>query len=312
MRKIALIAAVFTLLICVSLGLGAASLNDTNGGWLIMVSRFPRTAAALLAGAGLALAGVVVQQMFQNRLVEPSMTGTPESAMLGLLAITLVAPQMSVSGKMIFATLSALLGMLLFLALSTRIPRQDPLLLPIVGMVFGGILDAASTYFAWQTDLMQYLGIWRTGEFSGVMQGRYELLWGIAVCATLLYFLADRITLLGFGDVQARSLGLNYTQTRLVGLVIVSIMIALVLVTVGTFMFVGLVAPNLISRLRGDNIRSNLPYIALLGSGLILTADIVGRLVVFPFEIPASTIYAVFGAAVFLWMLHGKTAKFHG
>ena len=304
-------AAVLAGLILVSLGLGAASLAE-DGAWLLMVSRFPRTAAALLAGAGLALAGVVVQQAVQNRLVEPSLTGTPEAAMLGMLAVTLIAPDLSVAGKMLVAAASALAGMAGFLALAERVPRQDPMLLPIVGLIYGAILGAVATWAAWYTDLMQYLGIWRLGEFSGVMQGRYEWLWVVAGLAVLLYAVADRITILGLGEAQARSLGLDFRQTRGLGLVIVSVLTALVLVTVGAFPFVGLVAPNLVSRWRGDNLRANLPLIAGLGGTLVLAADVIGRLVGHPFEIPAATVFAVFGAGVFLWLLHAAPGRSHG
>lgn len=297
-------------LVLVSLMLGAASLSQ-DGGWLIWISRLPRTAAALLAGAGLALAGVVVQQAVQNRLVEPSLTGTPEAAVLGLLAATLIAPGLAVAGKMLVAASAALIGMFGFLALADRIPRQDPMLLPIVGLVYGGILGAVATWIAWQSDLMQYLGIWRLGEFSGVMQGRYEWLWVVAGLAILLYIAADRITLLGLGDIQARSLGLNYGQTRAFGLIVVSVLTALVLVTVGTFPFVGLVAPNLVSRWRGDNLRENLPFIALFGGTLVLASDVVGRVIRYPFEIPAATVFGVFGAGLFLWLLYATPARSH-
>lgn len=289
-------------LILISLALGAASLSQ-DAGWLLMVSRIPRTLAALLAGAGLALAGVVVQQAVQNRLVEPSLTGTPEACMLGLLVVTLIAPGMAVAGKMLVAAASALVGMGGFLMLADRVPRQDPMLLPIVGLVYGGILGAVATWFAWSADLMQYLGIWMLGEFSGVMIGRYEWLWSVALLAGLLYVLADRITLLGLGQTQARALGLDYGQTRALGLVIVAALTALVLVTVGAFPFVGLVAPNLVSRWRGDNLRANLPVVALLGAMLVLGADVIGRVIRYPFEIPAATVFAVLGAGVFLWLL---------
>ncbi len=292
-----------------SLGIGVASLSSGEGGWLLLVSRFPRTAAAVLAGAGLALAGVVVQQVMQNRLVEPSLTGTPEAAMLGLLAVTLAAPGAAIAGKMLVAAVSALAGMAGFLALARHVPRQDPMLLPIVGIVYGGILGGFAAYIAWQADLLQYLGIWTLGEFSGVMRGRYEWLWGVAVLAVLLYVAADRITLLGLGESQARSLGLNYEQTRAFGLVIVSVLLALVLVTVGAFPFVGLVAPNILSRWRGDNLRANLPFIALSGGILVLAADIIGRVIRYPFEIPAATVFAVFGAAVFLWLLYAAPRR---
>ncbi|APZ52221.1 iron chelate uptake ABC transporter family permease subunit [Salipiger abyssi] len=298
-------------LIALSLSLGAASFGE-DAGWLLMVSRLPRTAAALLAGAGLALAGVVVQQVVQNRLVEPSLTGAPEAAMLGLLAVTLLAPGLAVAGKMLIAAGCALAGMAGYLALAARLPREDPMLLPIVGMVYGGILGAIGVWAAWSADLMQYLGAWRLGEFSGVMQGRYEWLWAIAALAGLLYVIADRITILGLGEAQARSLGLDYAQTRALGLVVVSVITALVLVTVGAFPFVGLVAPNLVARWRGDNLRANLPLIALGGGALLLAADVIGRLIRYPFEIPAATVIAVFGAGVFLWLLHAAPGRRHG
>lgn len=298
-------------LIVVSLLTGVASLSD-GPGWLLATSRFPRTAAALLAGAGLALAGVVVQQVVQSRLVEPSLTGTPEAAMLGLLAVTLAAPGLPVAGKMLIAATSALAGMMGFLALADRVPRQDPMLLPVVGLVYGGILGAVATWAAWYTDLLQYLGVWRLGELSGVMIGRYEWLWAVAVLAGLLYAVADRITILGMGETQARSLGLNYGQTRALGLVVVSVLTALVLVTVGAFPFVGLVAPNLVSRWRGDNLRANLSLVAVAGGAMVLTADVIGRVVRYPFEIPAATVFAVFGAGVFLWLLHAAPGRSRG
>ncbi|KAA8609939.1 iron ABC transporter permease [Salipiger aestuarii] len=297
-------------LISVSLCLGAANLDGE--GWLLTVSRIPRTMAALLAGAGLALAGVVVQQVVQNRLVEPSLTGAPEASMLGLLAVTLIAPGMAVAGKMLIAAACALLGMTGFLALARRIPREDPMLLPIVGIVYGGILGAVCVWFAWAKDLVQYLGAWRLGEFSGVMMGRYEWLWAIAALAGLLYLVADRITILGLGETQARSLGLDYGQTRALGLVVVSVITALVLVTVGAFPFVGLVAPNLVARWRGDNLRANLPLVAVGGAALLLAADVIGRAIRYPFEIPAATVIAVFGAGVFLWLLHAAPGARHG
>ncbi|MBU2960602.1 iron chelate uptake ABC transporter family permease subunit [Citreicella sp. C3M06] len=297
-------------LIAVSLLLGAASLE--GDGWLLLVSRIPRTMAALLAGAGLALAGVVVQQVVQNRLVEPSLTGAPEASMLGLLAVTLIAPGMAVAGKMLIAAACALVGMIGFLALAKRLPRDDAMLLPIVGIVYGGILGAIGIWFAWAEDLVQYLGAWRLGEFSGVMMGRYEWLWAIAALAGLLYLVADRITILGLGETQARSLGLNYRQTRALGLVVVSVITALVLVTVGAFPFVGLVAPNLVARWRGDNLRANLPMVAIGGGALLLGADVIGRAVRYPFEIPAATVIAVLGAGVFLWLLHAAPRARHG
>ncbi|MBB94135.1 MAG: iron ABC transporter permease [Rhodobacteraceae bacterium] len=298
-------------LIGLSLCIGVASVSsgEVSLGTLLSVSRLPRTFAALLAGTGLALAGVVVQQAVQNRFVEPGLTGTSEAAMLGLLAMTLIAPGAALGWKMTVAAISAMIGTGGFLWLARFVPRSDPMLLPLVGLIYGGILGAALTWIAWMTDLLQFVGIWQLGEFSGVVQGRYELLWIIAGLGGLLYLLADRFTLLGLGEAQSRALGLGYHQTRALGLIIVAAITAVVVVTVGAFPFVGLVIPNIVSRWRGDNLRANLPLIAAGGAMLVLAADIIGRLIVFPFEIPAATIFAVFGSAIFLWLLFAAPSR---
>lgn len=309
--RLAAITLCLLLLVLLSLMIGAAGPGGgLDSGVVMSVSRIPRTLAALLAGAGLALSGAVVQLAVQNRLVEPGLTGTPEAAMIGLLLITLLAPASPLMVKMAVASLAALIGTLGFLLLARHVPRQDPMLLPLVGMIYGGvlgtggILGSGATWIAWNADLVQYLGSWQTGEFSGVLRGRYELLWLIAALGGLLYLAADRITLLGMGEDHARSLGLNARQTLLLGLGIVSATIAAVVVTVGAMPFVGLIVPNLVSRWRGDNLRANLPLIALLGAALMLAADILGRVIRWPYEIPASTIFAVAGAGLFLWLIH--------
>lgn len=291
-------------LVFASLSIGAADLSSDQGGaFLLTVSRVPRTAAALLAGAGLALAGAVVQLAVQNRLVEPGLTGTPEAAMAGLLAITLIAPGAPLMAKMVAASTSALAGTAAFLLLARHVPRQDPMLLPLVGLIYAGILGAGVTGVAWSVDLMQYLGTWQAGEFSGVLRGRYELLWIIAIAGALLYLATDRITLLGLGEDRARSLGLNARQTLLAGLVIVAVMVTATVVTVGVLPFVGLIIPNLVSRWQGDNLRANLPLIALAGGTAVLASDLIGRLIRWPMR-SAGTIFAVAGAAIFLWLLY--------
>lgn len=301
-------------LILASLMVGAADLraDGIDAQMMLWVSRVPRSLAALLAGAGLALAGAVIQLAVQNRLVEPGLTGTPEAAMIGLLAVTLIAPGAPLMARMLAASLTAMAGTAGFLLLSRHVPRHDPMLLPLVGLIYAGILGAGVIWVAWSFDLMQYLGAWQAGEFSGVLRGRYELLWLVAVMAGLLYAVADRITLLGLGEDRARSLGLDARQTQLLGLGIVAATVTSVVVTVGALPFVGLVIPNLVSRWRGDNLRANLPLIALAGGAAVLASDLLGRLIRWPYEIPAGTVFTVAGAGLFLWLLHATPKKAGG
>ncbi|MFN4099853.1 MAG: iron chelate uptake ABC transporter family permease subunit, partial [Pararhodobacter sp.] len=154
MRPGTVLAAGLILLAGLSLMIGATNLwtSPLDSGMVLAVSRIPRTLAAMLAGAGLALAGVVIQQTVQNRLVEPGLTGTPEAAMLGLLAVTLLAPGAPLMVKMAVAALAALLGTAGFFALSRHVPRRDPMLLPLVGLIYAGILGAMTLGAAWASD----------------------------------------------------------------------------------------------------------------------------------------------------------------
>ncbi len=314
MRSGFVLAAGLIVLAMLSLVIGATNLwtSSIDSGMVLAVSRIPRTMAAMLAGAGLALAGVVIQQTVQNRLVEPGLTGTPEAAMLGLLAVTLLAPGAPLLAKMAVAAVAALVGTAGFLMLSRHVPRRDPMLLPLVGLIYAGILGALVLGIAWATDLVQYIWGWQAGEFSGVLRGRYELLWIVAALAGALWLLADRITLLGLGEDYARSLGLNYRQTLLIGLGIVALMVAVIVVSVGAMPFVGLLVPNLVARWRGDNLRRNLPLIAATGAGFVLASDVLGRVLRWPYEIPAATVFAIVGAGLFLWLLHRPGLRHDG
>jgi iron complex transport system permease protein len=284
------------------LALGVASLSED--GLVFWVSRLPRTLAVMLTGAALAVSGVVMQQLVRNRFVEPGTTGTGEAAALGLLAVTLVAPGAALWVKMLAASAAGLAGTAVFLALIRRLPPQEVLMVPLAGLVWSGVLGAMVLHIGWQTDLLQLVGIWlMTGEFSGVIAGRYELLWIAGLAAVLAILAADRFAILGLGDATARGLGLDPLLVMRLGMVVVAVVTALVMATVGMVPFVGLVVPNIVSRLMGDNLRANLPVTALGGAALLLACDILGRLVIFPYEVPVGSVLGVLGAGLFLWLL---------
>ncbi|MDO9638025.1 MAG: iron chelate uptake ABC transporter family permease subunit [Pseudotabrizicola sp.] len=299
-----------------SLLIGAADMDlaslghDPQAALILTVSRVPRTAAVILTGAALAIAGVVMQQLVRNRFVEPGTTGTAESAALGLLAVTLIAPAAPIWVKMVVASLAAMAGTALFLRLIRRLPPREVLLVPLVGIVLASILGAMVTFIGWQTDLLQMIGIWLfTGEFSGVIAGRYELLWIAAAAAALAWFAADRFAILGLGQETATGLGLNPDAVMRLGLVVVAVVTALVIVTVGMIPFIGLVVPNIVARRMGDNLRATLPVTAAGGAALVLACDITGRLVRYPYEVPVGTVLGVVGSLLFLWLLYREPAR---
>lgn len=301
------LAVLFAGLIGVSLAMGAARL-DQDALWLLAVSRLPRTVAAMLAGAALAVAGVIMQMLARNRFVEPATVGTAQAAGLGLVLVTLAAPAAAIWVKMLVATVSALAATAGFMALVRRLPPRDPMLVPLTGIVYGGILAALAVFLAFENDMLQYIEVWTSGELSGVMLGRYEFLWLAGAATVLAYAYANRFTIAGMGEEMSLSLGLNYAQVMALGLAIVSVVTAVTVVSVGMLPFVGLVVPNIASRLAGDHLRHSLPGLAAFGAALVLACDILGRVIWYPYEIPVGTILGVVGAAVFLWLLQGRRA----
>ncbi|AYM06360.1 MULTISPECIES: ABC transporter permease [Agrobacterium] len=280
--------------------------TSTDALRVLLVSRIPRTLALILAGSSMAIAGLIMQMLVRNRFVEPSTAGTTESAGLGLLTVTLIAPDTPIFGKMLVAAVFALAGTALFLRILRQVPLRDVLLVPLIGIMLGGVISAVTTFFAYRFDLLQSLGAWMTGDFSGVLRGRYELLWVGFLFAIAAYLAADRFTVAGMGRDFTTNLGLNYRRVMALGLTIVSLVSAVVVVTVGMIPFLGLIVPNVVSLMIGDNMRRSVPWVATLGAVFVLSCDIIGRTVRAPYEIPIGTVVGVIGSVLFLYLLLRK------
>ncbi len=282
-----------------SLLVGAGDLSPT----VLLVSRLPRTVAVLLSGMALGVAAVLMQGLFRNRFVEPSTSGGVEAASLGLVLTALWVPHWPVMAKMLVAAGFAMAGSLLFLRMVGRLARQSALLVPLAGILLGGVIEAVASFIAYRHHLLQSLAAWTQGDFSGVLRGRYELLWLVLGLTALAYWAADRFTLAGLGRDFATNLGLGYRKVLALGLLIVSLITAVTVVTVGTVPFLGLIVANLVTLRWGDNLRGALPWIALSGAGLMLACDLAGRLMRFPYEIPVGVVAGVIGSALFLVLL---------
>lgn len=286
-----------------NVSLSAVLSGDPEAWHILTVSRLPRTAAVVLSGLAMAVAGLIMQLMVRNRFVEPSTAGTVESATAGILVATVFLPALPLMGKMGIAAIFALAGTAIFLAIIRRVPARSTLLVPLVGIMLGGVIAAITTFFAYRVDLLQTLNTWMIGDFSGVVSGRYELLWLVGALTLLGFLAADRFTVAGMGQDVATNLGLKYQQVMALGLGLVSVISAVVVVTVGALPFLGLVVPNLVSMVFGDNARTAVPWTAIFGAGFVLLCDIVGRTIRYPYEIPVGTIISVVGAAIFLVLL---------
>ncbi|MDN5768044.1 MAG: iron chelate uptake ABC transporter family permease subunit [Humibacillus sp.] len=286
-------------------GVGVADLLSPTDEQLriLTTSRIPRLIAIVLAGASLSIAGLIMQRITQNRFVSPSTSGTTEAAVLGVLIATLVFGSTSLTWKMLIAIGFAIGGTMLFLQMLSRIRHRDGLVVALVGLMYGGVIAAATTFVAYQRDLLQFLEIWTAGSFSGVIENRYEALFIVAPVALLGYLFADRFTVVGLGADFATNLGVNYQRVLYSGLVIVSMISAVVVVVIGAIPFLGLIVPNIVTLWMGDNLRRVLPVTALAGAGFVLACDVAGRLIRYPYEISASTLAGIIGGVVFIGLI---------
>lgn len=299
-----------TLLITVSIGSvfvgvsdigpGDILVGDTTKTKIFVESRVPRLFAILLSGSAMAVSGLIMQSLARNKFVSPTTIGTIDAANLGVLVATLWFGPGSVLTKMAVAILVSLVASGFLVVLVQRLRISDIIVVPLVGIMFGGLLQAITVLLAMRFDVFQAVGAWTIGDFSAVLQGRYELLYLVGALTVICYCYAQQFTVASLGRDTSINLGFAYERTLVVGLVLVSIVTSVVVVVVGAVPFLGLVVPNVVTSLLGDNLRRVLPVTAVAGALLVLVCDVFGRLVQYPHEVPAGTIAGVVGSAIFV------------
>ncbi len=303
----------FLLAILITLGLVVTSLLvgqfDVFGGedwenlWMFSITRIPRTAALILAGAAMAMCGVIMQLLTQNRFVEPSTMGTTEWAGLGLILMMWAFPSATLFERMLGAVAMSFIGTMIFFAFLRRVSLKSSLIVPIIGIMLGAVVSSFSTYLALVTDRLQTLTIWFQGSFTGVIQGRYELLWIVLGVTLLVFIVADQFTVAGLGRDMATNVGLNYALVLFMGTAMVAVATGVTATVVGALPFLGLVVPNIVALFRGDDLRTNLPWVVLVGICTVTVCDLIGRLIIAPFEIPVGMVLGLVGGVVFLGLL---------
>lgn len=293
-----------------SLFIGVGQLNisgllagDSMQWHILWVSRIPRLVSIIVAGMSLSVAGLIMQQLTQNKFVEPTTAGTMEAAKLGVLVSMLLFTSAAPLVKTAIAFVFAFGGTLVFMQILKRVKQKNSIFIPLVGIMFGNIIGSITTYFAYQFDMMQNLNSFMQGDFSLIVSGQYELIYLSIPLLVVAYLFANRFTVAGMGEHFARNLGANYQKIVNGGLLLVSLLSAVVLLSVGSIPFLGLVVPNLVSMYRGDHLQKSLGEIMMLGAVFVLVCDILGRVLIYPYELPISTIVGVIGSGLFLFLI---------
>lgn len=305
----------FGVLFILSLFIGVRSFGiidifklDEQALTLLFKSRFPRTISIVFAGIGMSISGLIMQQLSHNKFVSPSTAATIDSAKLGILISMIVFVGSSIFTRLIVAFLVSLLGTFLFLRFTSKIKVKNMLLIPLIGIILGTVINSITTFIAYRFDLIQTLNSYMVGDFSLIIAGRYEMLYIVVPLVVIAYIYAYRFSLVGMGEDFSKNLGLSYKKIVNIGLVIISLVSASVLVTVGSIPFLGLIVPNIVVLYKGDFLKKNITDTAIFGAIFLLFADIFGRVIIYPYEVPIGLTIGVLGSVIFSILLVRKAA----
>ena len=271
--------------------------------------RLPKAVTAILAGAALSVSGLIMQTLFRNPLAGPYTLGVSSGASLGVALLTMLS---GVSGLVvsglgvglpIFACLGATLVLLLVLAVSRRVTNNVSLL--IVGLMFGSIAGALVSLlqnFA-NPDALKLFIVWTLGSLSSVSWGDMQLLIPILLLGTLFVLLALKpLNGLLLGEDYARGLGIHVSRTRLYIVLATGLLAGGVTAFCGPIAFIGVAVPHIARGIFStSNHRITIPASALVGACLLLVCDVLCSLFTYP--LPISTVSALFGAPVIIWII---------
>lgn len=270
---------------------------------IIYLSRLPRLISIIVAGIGMSISGLIMQQISRNKFVSPTTAATVDSAKLGILVSIILFSNSSSLTKMLIAFIFAIGGTFLFMEILKKIKFKNTVFIPLIGMMLGNIIDSITTFFAYRFDLVQNISTWLQGDFSMIIKGRYELLYISIPLIVIAFLYANKFTVAGMGEDFSANLGLNYTRVVNVGIGIVALISSLVIITVGRIPFLGLIIPNIVTIFQGDNMKNNIGHTALFGAIFLLACDILGRIIIYPYEVSISLTVGVIGSFIFLYLL---------
>lgn len=306
MTKKSLIATTIILSV-ISLFVGVSDINFFNIGAeeieVLMISRIPRVLSILVAGIGMSISGVIMQQISNNKFISPTTAATVDSAKLGVLFSLIVFNSATIMQKMFLSFVFAIIGTFIFMAILKKIKFKNVIFIPLVGIMLGNVISSITDFFAFKYNLTQNMGAFMQGSFSSVIKGNYEILYLSIPLVIIAFSYVHKFTLAGMGEEMSVSLGLNYKRVTNIGIILVALISALVVITVGSIPFIGLIIPNIVSIWKGDNLKNNMPLVALLGSSFLLACDILSRLIIFPYEIPIDLTVGVIGGIIFLYLI---------
>ena len=292
--------------------------GNSKLGRIVLDIRAPRSFAAMILGGALALAGYLLQTFFHNPIAGPFVLGISSGAkmVVALVMVFLMGQSISVSsGMMILAAfVGAMISMGFVLLMSRRVSRMSMLVVSgvMIGYICSAITELVVT-FAEDSDIVN-LHNWSRGSFSGITWSNVGVMTVVVLVSTAIIFLMSKpLEAYQLGDSYAQNLGVNIKALRILMVILSSILSACIVAFAGPISFVGIAVPHLVkAMLKSAKPILMIPACFLGGSVFCMFCDLLARMMFAPTELSISTVTAVFGAPVVLWVMVKRNKENHG
>lgn len=270
---------------------------------VVMILRLPRTSLGILVGASLGIAGAMMQALTRNPLADPGLLGVNAGASFSVVLCSALSGASNPASFIWFAFAGACSGAcLVFLLDRTGGRAASPARLALCGIAAAALLGGLTSFiFLLEPSVFNRFRHWNVGALgSSEMQTVWQSGGFMLAGCTLALLLSGRLNVVALGDTKAQALGVDLAGTRLLCLVAITLLCGAATAAVGPIGFVGLTVPHVARTLCGPDQRWIVLFCAILGPMLLLIADILGRLVAAPAELPAGILCAFAGAPVFI------------
>lgn len=283
--------------------------------WLI---RMPRIVLAIEVGAGLSVVGIVMQAIVKNPLADPYILGVSSGASLGAtLSVVLGIGSIFGSNSIGFmGFIGAFSISILVLAISNIGGRSNSIKLLLAGMALSSVCSSFSSFLVYISDDSQKLKtitFWLMGSLAGAKWNEIIIIFPIIILGTIFFITQYRtLNLMLLGDEVSITLGTDLHKYRILYLLITSLMIGVLVYISGMIGFIGLIIPHIVRIIFGTNHKKIIPIAALLGSIILIWADVISRILIKGTEIPIGIVISIIGAPLFVWLMIKKNYGFGG
>ena len=282
--------------------------------YIVWDLRLPRVIAGVLGGAGLAICGVIMQSVLKNPLADPYTTGVSSGASFGA-TLAMTASSFAIFGSassVILAFLFSLVPTLIIAGMS-KFSNASPTTVIMAGIGVMYIFNALTTVLMLYADssALSKIFYWQTGSLALVAGWdpipTMFIVVGIGILISI--FISGKLNVLATGDDSAKALGINADRMRIISLILVGVVSAGIVSFTGLIGFVGLVTPHIVRMFIGADNRYLIPACAFFGAALMLIADIIGRVIIYPSALPVGVVMSFIGGPVFLWMILRRNSE---